>query len=161
MHPLNIPRLLAQLESAYLQADPGASQRSQEKANLRRVQEQYAALTRNDFDAALAHHAEDSELELVGPPGAPLAGRWRGKQAVADALRHNFAQVEIQDVDVLSVVAQGDQVAVCAREQGCFRATGKSYRTHWTTFFTFREGMIAHVRLLFDAASILEAARPG
>lgn len=60
--------------------------------------------------------AEDVTFEVVGPASTPMAGRAEGRERVIEAARVNFAQIEDQRPETLSVVAQGDTVVVLGRE---------------------------------------------
>src|SRR5262249_38484136 len=138
----SITRFLEGLRPAFEAGDAAVAGKSAEASCVGLVEAQYRAIARGDFAAFLDTLAEDIELETVGPPAIPFVGRWRGRAEVADAIRRNFACVEAQQPEILTVVAQGDTVVVAARERGRFRATGRPYDLHWVQFFTCRDGRV-------------------
>ncbi len=161
MNQAVIARFLDALPPAFADGDPNAAAKAAEADNVRRIQEQYRAIARGDFAAALAYLADDIDMEVVGPPELPFAGRWRGRDQVADAWAKNFGMLEDQRPEIQSVTAQGDTVVIVARERGRFRTTGRAYDVHWVQLFTFRDGKVARFREICDSGALLGAARPG
>lgn len=131
---------------AFEEGDPLAAQKQVEAANVRRLQTMYSDIARGDFQAFADALAEDVEVEIVSGPGMPFNGRWRGKQEVVRATRENFAQIEEPRPAVQSIVAQGDTVVLCCREQGRYRTTGKEYDVHWMLVVTYKDGKIVRAR---------------
>ncbi len=135
------------LSTAFEAGDPGVGAKTLESANVHRLQELYRAFARGDFDAIVATTADDIELEIVGPPAElGFVCQAKGRTDVLAALQQNFSQVEDQQPETLSLVAQGDSVVVIARETGKVRATGSSYELHWVQLFQFRDGKVAVMR---------------
>jgi ketosteroid isomerase-like protein len=157
-HPTTQSRFIDQLESAFHAGDPESSRKSCETNNVKRLVEQYQAIARGDFQAAIDVWDDEIDFEMIGPPDLFLSGRWRGKQQAAEAVARNFAALEDQEAEVQTVVAQGDTIVVFAREKGKIRATGKTYDCHWVQFFTFANEKVTRFRSLTDAASFLDAA---
>jgi ketosteroid isomerase-like protein len=151
-----VAQFIERLRHAFEEDDADSRSKAAEAENVRRVQEQYRAIARGDFPAFLDTLAEDVEMEFVGSPRVPFAGRWRGRDQAARAVRENFAQVEDQHPEVHSVVAQGDTVVIVAHERGRFRNSGQPYEVHWVQIFTFRDGKIARFRQICDSAAILD-----
>ena len=79
----------------------------------------FRAIAHKDFDALGALLADGVTFEIVGS-GGPMAARAEWRERVVEAARRNFAQVEEQRPEILSVVAQGDTVVV-----------GREYEAHW------------------------------
>jgi ketosteroid isomerase-like protein len=161
LHNFNMTHFVSRFPQAFHDGDPEAARKATEADNVRRLQAVYHAIAHGDFAAVTASMTDDTELELVGPPEIPLVGRWQGREQVSEAVGRNFALLEEQQVELLSVVAQGDTVAFVAHERGRYRATGKPYAMHWVALFTFRNGQVARCRIIFDSASLLDAVRAG
>jgi ketosteroid isomerase-like protein len=151
-----VAQFIDRLASAFEEDDAGAAVKAAESTNVWRVQESYRAIARGDFAGFLDMLTEDVEMEFVGSPRVPFAGRWRGRDEAARAVQENFAQVEEQRPEILSVVAQGDLVVIVARERGRFRKSGRAYETHWVQIFTIREGKIARFRQICDSSTMID-----
>jgi ketosteroid isomerase-like protein len=65
--------------------------------------------------------------------------------------------IEDQKPEILSLVAQGDQVAVVARERGQVKATGAHYDIRWLQLFTFHGGKIVRVLQFCDNVNAFAA----
>jgi ketosteroid isomerase-like protein len=139
-----LSNFLDRFPHAFQEGDPLATQKQMEAANVRRLQELYQGIARGDFQSFNDALAEDSELEIVGGLGIPFNGRWRGRDAVVQAARENFSQIEDARPVILSIVAQGDDVVLSCREQGRFRSTKQPYDVHWVLHVKFRDGQITN-----------------
>jgi ketosteroid isomerase-like protein len=148
MSQLSVSSFLDRFHAAFQEGDPLAAQKHMEAANVRRLQEMYCGIARGDFQAFIDALTHDVELEIVGGPGIPFTGRWKGRDVVVSATRENFSQIEESRPVIQSIVAQGDSVVLCCREQGRYRATRQPYDVHWVLIATFRDGQIVRAREL-------------
>jgi uncharacterized protein len=156
MNPPIVAQFIERLHHAFEEDDADGRSKAVESANVRRIQQQYEAIARGDFDGFLDSLAEDVDMEFVGSARVPFAGRYQGRDAAARAVRGNFALVEDQKPEIHSVIAQGDVVVVVAFERGRFRLTGRSYGVHWVQIFTFRDGKVARFRQICDSAAMID-----
>lgn len=154
MTPKPLERFIDVIDRAFREGDAQVDAKHAEARNVSLLREQYLALARGDFDAAVDLFHDDVDLEITGPPAVPFLGRWRGRSEVGEAMRRNFAMVEAQDPEVHSIVAQGDTVVVVAHERGRIRATGSPYSVHWVHICTFRDGKVARFREIVDGYSL-------
>jgi ketosteroid isomerase-like protein len=150
MAQFSIIDFIDRIALAFREGDPEVHSKRAEAQNIQLLQEQYRAIARGDFGAALDLLAEDVEFEITGPPAVPFLGRWRGRAEVGEAIGRNFAMVEDQEPEVHAVVAQGDTVIVVARERGRVRASGRPYELHWVQLFTYRDGKAVRIREIVD-----------
>jgi len=157
MNSVTVNHFINQLRSAYETGDENAAAKTIEAANVELVQKLYRTVTAGDFEGFLASLAEDVEFENIGPSVIPFSGRWRGRSEVGAATKRNFAVVEDQCPEVLTLVAQGDTVIIVAREQGRIRSTGRKYDMHWVQMFTLRNGQVVRFRQIFDSAVMVGA----
>lgn len=153
------PQFIDRLQDAFREGDNNAAGKALEAANVRVIEEVFRAVARKDFDALGGLLAEDVTFEIVGS-GGPMAARAEGRERVVEAARGNFAQIEEQRPEVLSVVAQGDTVVVVGRERGRFRATGREYEAHWMHQYRLEGGKVASITEMLDSAALLDAVRP-
>jgi uncharacterized protein len=146
MDQMTTASFIEQLPLAFRDGDPGAAAKRIEAENVRLLQEQYRAIARRDFAAALAYFADDVQFEVHGPKDLPFAGQWNGRAEMATALAKNFALVADQRPVIQHLVAQGDTVVVFARETGRFVETERPYDVHFVQLFQFRDGKVVRVR---------------
>lgn len=144
-HPDSKGHFIERLPIAFLDGE-FAARTTCELTNVRLLQAQYRALAEGNFQPAIDLMADDIEVELLSPVNVPICGCWRGKSETTAAIRRNFGALTEQKAEVLSVVAQGDTVALLAKEEGKVRQTGESYRIVWAQFFTFSNGKIVRMR---------------
>jgi ketosteroid isomerase-like protein len=149
MRPEAIQQFVRDVLRAFHAIDPEAAAKPTESANVRRLVEIYEAVGRSDFQAVIDGMTDDIEMTIAGPPGHPFNGRWVGKPEVLAALGRNFAMVDEQDVQILSVVSQGETVVVIARERGRYRPSGEPYEGDWAQVFGFRGGKLEAMREIF------------
>ena len=103
----------------------------------------YTAIIQGDFEAMGNSMSEDVELSICGL--GPMDGNWRGRKAVVEATRKNFAFVDSQRPEIESIICQGDCAAVLLRESGVLKATGKAYSIRAVQWFTFADGKIRKI----------------
>jgi hypothetical protein len=143
------------VRAAFHEGDGNVANKLEEAENVRRVEEVFRLIARQDFKALDGILADEVTLEIIGSPDTPMAGITQGCQRVIETLENNFAQVEGQQPEILSVVAQGNTVVVIGRDRGRFRPTGRPYDLHWMHQYIFEGDKIIHMRELFDSAALL------
>jgi ketosteroid isomerase-like protein len=154
------PQFLDTFESAFHEGDENVADKREEAENVRRVEEVFRSIVRKDFDALNDLFADDVTFEMIGSPGMPMVGITKGRQAVIEAARNNFAQVDEQCPEIESVVAQGNIVVIIGRDQGLFRPTGRRYEIPCIYQFTFKNNKVNSIREWFDTAAMLRAVGP-
>jgi ketosteroid isomerase-like protein len=154
------PQFLDTFQSAFHEGDENVADKREEAENVRRVEEVFRSIARKDFDALNDILADDVTFEIIGSSDTPMAGITRGRQAVIEAARNNFAQVDDQRPEIQSVVAQGNTVVVIGRDRGRFRLTGQRYDLQCIYQYTFKNNKVISIRELFDTAAMLRAIQP-
>ncbi len=153
------PQFIDRLQDAFREGDRNAAGKTLEAENVRVIEEVFHAIARKDFDALGGLLADGVTFEIVGS-GGPMAARAEGRERVVEAARGNFAQIEDQRPEVLSVVAQGDTVVVVGKERGRFRATGREYEVHWMHQYRLEGGKVVRITEMLDSAALLDVVRP-
>jgi ketosteroid isomerase-like protein len=151
---------VAQVGRRFEQGYADADARLAAAENVRTVQEMYAAVCAGDYDRAVGRLADDVEFEMIGPAPAECVRKVRGKEALAAALRQNFAAVEEQQPDVEMVVAEGNMVSVFGRERGRVRDDGRAYLARWLQVFILRGDRIGRIREYIAYVSYGEGTEP-
>ena len=109
-----------------------------------------------DLEALTLDHTEDCVLE------SPLAGTVTGRAAIENVYRGflvSFPDFNLENPDLIvedSRVAQ--MVTMSGTNTGGFMGlppTGKRFNLPVVVIFTFRDGMIAHERLIYDFTGFL------
>jgi hypothetical protein len=160
MSQLIDPQFIDSFQDAFREGDENAAAKAAEAENVRVIEEVFRAVARKDFDTLGDLLADDVTFEIIGSAGGPMAGRTEGRERVVEAARGNFAQLEGQRPEVLSVVAQGDTVVVVGRERGRFRPTGREYELHWMHQYKLAGGKVARILELLDSGALLDAVKP-
>jgi ketosteroid isomerase-like protein len=128
------------------------------EANVRTVQEAYAAFGRGDIPALLNLLTDDVEWVLPGPPDRlPFAGTFRGRDEVGRFFTLLGQAVEHEQFEPRDFVAGGEGVVALGSERGRARSTGRRYETEWAMVFVLREGRIASLRVYEDTAAMVDA----
>ena len=124
------------------------------KAMEKIVRALYAARKRGDFDAMTEMCAPGCSLHVAGAPEfCPAAGTAKGRAA----LRKRFAELrafEFSSHKMLSIIADGNRVAVHWRTKVTFRPTGKSAVSEFCDLWTIRNGKIASAVQFIDTALV-------
>ncbi|XYH92916.1 nuclear transport factor 2 family protein [Sorangium sp. So ce1128] len=152
-----IAQFLASLPFALDAGDEDVSGKAVEAENVQRLQALYRAIARGEFAAAADAFAEDAEMQIIAPPEFGFIGSARGRAQIRAAMPENFAKVEHQQLEIVSLVAQGNKLVVIAREKGRHRGSARTYKQHWVQYYEFRNGKIA--RFLEIAAGVAERLR--
>jgi ketosteroid isomerase-like protein len=116
----------------------------------------FSAIVQGDYEAFGQLLADDVELSICG--FSPIDGTWRGRAAVVDATRKNFALLSGQQPEIERIIRQGDCIAVLLRESGVLKSSGQAYSVRGVQWFTFAEGKIGKIDEI--VASIWKAATP-
>lgn len=159
MNPQAMTTFIDAIRPAFHANDPAVENKDAENGRVAQVEALYQALSRGDYAAIQQLLAEDAELLIDGPPDSPIAGHWKGRERVLEGAARNYGQLDDQRPELLHVLAQGDQVAVIARERGRVRATGKEYEMAWMHLYTFRDGQVSRIYGFCDNHAMIEAAK--
>lgn len=117
------------------------------------IEQQIAAISRGDFEAALRHASSDVELEIYAPQEFPFIKRAHGAGELRAAIEHNFGSVEDQQPVIANVVVQGNVVVLFGSERGRIRSTGADYHVEFVHRFTFDDGALRNIRIIVARAA--------
>jgi uncharacterized protein len=131
-----------------------------EADNTRVVQQMYAAFGRGDMPALLSVLADDVDWhwQMAGPANLPYAGRWRGREQVAQFFTAISETVEVQQFEPQEFIAQGDTVVVLGHERSCARSTGRAFEQEWAHVYALRDGKVVRFRAYEDTAAQVAAS---
>jgi len=66
------PQFIDKLQTAFNEGDENVAEKSEEAANVRRVEEVFRIIASKDFDSLKNFFAEDVTLEIIGSPSTPF-----------------------------------------------------------------------------------------
>ena len=123
------------------------------------VQDMFTAfLERGDIGPILAAVTDDVSFRVTVLPGTPVSGEFRGKDGLQTYFARNAETVEATELQVDSILAGGDQIAVVGRETMKVLRSGEVYRDWpWVTIFTFRGDQIERILIVEDTAPVWAA----
>ena len=109
--------------------------------------------------------ADQVDFWSVSERGPSMGLGFVGKRTRKSEISTYFAKInqswKMDYYDVVTMVANGDEVAVVGECQFTARLTGKSCKTQAITYFRFKGGKVVIYRELFDSAAALAALDPG
>jgi uncharacterized protein len=116
----------------------------------------YDAVSRGDWDAALRDAAPD--FELITPDQNPIAGTYRGPDAIRDFFSELWAAFDEVSVEPGDFLEFGDRIVVSLLMQ--LRPSDSSSRVemHITHVWTMRDGRPVRCEVFLRREQALEAA---
>ena len=120
----------------------------------------YAARLRGDVDGTVKDLAEDAVFSLNGRgTGVPaLSQDCCGRPAIRDSVRQLIENWRFADWKEISLLSDGDKMAVHWTAEVMFVPTGKSTVFEGVDMITFRDGKIVEFRQSTDTAMMVSLA---
>ena len=133
-----------------------------ESANIKVVQDAYAAFARGDMNALLACMTEDIRWQpAIGTaPHVPFSGERQGKASVAEFFRLVAETEDFEEFAPQRFIAQDDAVVALGHYRAVTRATGKRFESDFVMVFTLKDGRICGFKEFTDSAAVNEAFAP-
>lgn len=106
----------------------------------------YECFSAGDLDGVMATLNEDARFRVPGKPDELSSGGWYDKARIRRLFE--FMTKRLKDglhMDVLSVLADGDKVALEVVSEGELE-NGRRYNNEYFVLFTFADGKICEVR---------------
>lgn len=120
----------------------------------------YGALKALSAPGLAACVTQDFVLDWQGTDAIPWAGRWQGVEGLLAFVGRLDASLEIQDVQRLHVLEQGEVAVVVLRGRWRIKSTGRQVQATAANLFTFAEGRIRSYTVLNNSAAFAEALAP-
>ena len=129
-------------------------------ANIKTVQEVYAAFGRRDIKAILALLSPQVEWGEPANPFNPAGGVRHGHEGFLEWLNIGREAEEILVLEPRRFLTDHDSVAVIGFTKCLAKPTGKSYETDFVHLVTLKDGKIVRFKEFFDTYVAGEAFRP-
>jgi ketosteroid isomerase-like protein len=127
-------------------------------ANIKVVQDAYAAFGRGDIPAIIDVMTDDATIGIVGrSKDAPFLGIHSGRDGAAEFFRLLDEAHEISMFEPQRFLAAEEKVFVWGRYTWTMRKSGVSDTTEWLHAITLRDGKMAAWRGHNDTAMLAEA----
>ena len=127
-------------------------------ANIKLVQDVYAAFGRGDIPAVLGMLAPDVTWGMVGrEQDVPMAGIRAGKAGAGEFFRLLKETQQITRFEPQKFSAAEDMVFVSGRAAWIMCRSGESGENEWLHVFTIRDGKVAEYRGYQDTAMLAQA----
>jgi ketosteroid isomerase-like protein len=128
-------------------------------ANEALVRRAYDAWNRNDW--AELGQIYDADVVAVSPEGFIEPGEYRGWPALERRYRELKAAWEGEEIEVMTLVSEGDQVAAKVRWYGTGRASGAPISLEVTNLVDVRDGRIVRLEYYWEFDEAVAAMRAG
>ena len=129
-----------------------------EQANIKAIQDIYAAFGRGDVPYIIDQLTEDVTWRTHFDPVVPWGGDYSGKAKVPKFFDAIFSAVEVSAFEPQEWVAQGDTVVSLGRFGGKSRNLGKAFNTRWVFIWKLRGGKVTSYEQ-FHETTIADAFR--
>ena len=131
-----------------------------DSANVRIVQDAYAAFGRSDVSGILAACTDDIDWQFYGPSELPMAGPRRGKNEVGKFFEQVAAAWNFERFEPRQFIEQGDTVIALGWYSGRSKQADRPFGCEWAHVFTLRGGKVARFREYSDTANLIAAFSP-
>lgn len=115
----------------------------------------------SDEDVArlVRYLAEDVVFKATVPPGTPISGEFRGKQAVADYFERLSDIAVFRQERPQEFLTDGDRVVVIGDDTFEIKRTGATARSEYAMLLEFRDGLIVRWTIFQDLSAFVDAYR--
>jgi hypothetical protein len=111
-----------------------------------------------DFKPLINILAPDVRFKATIPPGTPISGEFKGKEAVA-----NYFNVILQGVAEfkqqvpMEFIQTDNRVIILGDDAYTVKKNGENYRSPYTAIFTFENGLVKDILIIQDLTGIWNA----
>jgi ketosteroid isomerase-like protein len=141
-----LQRFVAQFDQAFAREDADVASKGAEQQNIECLKRFFSALARGEFEAAFVLMTDDAEYSMYAGGAIPFQMSGRGRVAVQTGVRNNYSAIAFDDVEIDSLIAQGDVVVVIARQRGRWRASQVEFDERILLRYGFRDGRLCSYR---------------
>jgi uncharacterized protein len=128
------------------------------QANLKLVQDAYAAFGRGDVPAVIERMSDNVTIGIVGRrEDAPFLGIRNGKAGAGEFFHDLLEAHEIHTFEPLRFLAAEDKVFIWGRYRWTMRKSGVSKESRWMHEITVQDGLMSEWQGHNDTAMLAEA----
>ena len=130
-----------------------------EQENIQLIKDAYGAFARGDVQSILATLSNDVDWYQPGPKEIPMAGRFKGPEAVATWFQKLGESDDVLAFEPKQFFAAGDTVVARGYYSAKVKSTGKTSHIDWVQVFTIRDGKVTSWTEYYDTALVAECYR--
>jgi hypothetical protein len=138
------------LQTAFENGDGELANKQLEQENLSFLQKIIEALLRGDLDLFANYFSDSAEMEIFCPEQFGFIKRAKGRDEIKNAVAYNFSVLEDQQTELITVVAQGNEIILVGQEKGIFRDSKKSYDIYFMQQYTITDDFLRHIRQIIS-----------
>jgi uncharacterized protein len=130
-----------------------------EQENINLVKKSYELFLQGDIAGVIQMATDDVEWETPGPSEIPIAGKYKGKEQVAQffsKLANTFEPVSFTPQEF---IAQNDKVVTLGEYTWRVKSNGRTFFSKWAHVSTIRNGKFSSFREYGDTAAAVDAIR--
>ena len=128
-----------------------------EQLNRQRVLNMLEMFYSGDIEGALARCSDDVDYIASAPIDIlPHMGHRRGKAEVREMWQIVHARYSSMRHETAAIISEGDKVAVHIRAFFRKRSNDRIVQFDIAVFYTFRDGLIAHIREILDTFDLVQ-----
>lgn len=129
-------------------------------ANIKIVQDLYAAFGRGDVAGLVAGMTADIDWQTLGPDkDYPTFGHRKGTAAVQEFFAQVAVTEEFSEFSPREFYPSGDKVFVLGSYAGKVKKTGRPFACEWAHVFTIAGGKVSKFREYTDTAQFVAGCR--
>jgi ketosteroid isomerase-like protein len=129
-------------------------------ANVRVVQNAFAAFAARDLKGVMALLADDIEWQGARTKDIPYGGHFHGKDQLAKFFANLGQNIEYEYFEAAEYVNHNERVIALGRERFLVKSTGRHVDNEWAMVLTVTEGRIARFRVYEDTAAVVAGFKP-
>jgi uncharacterized protein len=125
-------------------------------SNVETTKRGYELFKQSDIPTLLKEIVDDNCIWIApgAPDKLPWAGRFKGKQDVANFFKRVAETVEFIEFSPREMIEQGDSVAVIGRSTVRSKKTGKTVNDEWVHIFKYKQGRLVFFQEYTDTAAL-------
>lgn len=112
-----------------------------------------------DFKPLIDILAEDVTFKATIPPGTPISGEFKGRDAVKNYFEEIITSVAVfkQQAPMEFIEAGDNRVIILGDDAYTLNNNGKTFRSPYAAIYTFENGLLKDLLIIQDLSGIWEA----
>jgi ketosteroid isomerase-like protein len=113
----------------------------------------------SEFEPLFNYLSDDVVFKVTIPPGTPISGEFRGKQAVIDYFTSIGDIATFRQERPLEFFIRGERIVVLGDDSFTIKKSGGTARSEYALVFDIRDGLITRFLIIQDLSAFVDAYR--